>query len=279
MSILWTPVQLQRLKELNATAAMLAMNFTETAGRDRAFQKIERQLVGQGKLRLERLRTSKRRPSLLELTDRLADVLCKQGFVQVATPAIITKAALAKMTIADDHPLFSQVFWLDAKHCLRPMLAPNLYALWHELERFWEKPIRIFEIGSCYRKESQGAHHLNEFTMLNLAELGTPLDNRHQSLKKMAEWVMTAAGIEEYEFITESSVVYGDTVDIVKNGLELGSGAMGPHVLDEKWGIIDPWVGIGFGLERLLLIREGANNIQSMGRSRSYLDGVRLNIL
>jgi len=53
---------------------------------------------------------------------------------------------------------------------------------------------------------------------------------------------------------------------------------MGPHPLDEQWGIIDPWVGIGFGLERLLMIKEGSQNVQSMGRSLTYLNGVRLNI-
>ena len=278
MNISWTTVQLQRFKELNASTQILEMNFTETSTRDHAFQEVGHRLVSQGKLRLGKLREIKRRPSSLELEDRLAKALCQQGFVQVVTPTIISKSALAKMTISDDHPLFSQVFWLDAKRCLRPMLAPNLYTLWRDLIRLWDKPIRIFEIGTCYRKESQGAQHLNEFTMLNLTELGTPLEARHQRLEEMAEWVMTVAGIKGYGLVTESSVVYGDTVDVMKNEVELGSGAMGPHFLDEKWGIFDPWVGIGFGLERLLMIREGAKNVQSMARSLTYLDGVRLNI-
>jgi phenylalanyl-tRNA synthetase alpha chain len=94
----------------------------------------------------------------------------------------------------------------------------------------------------------------------------------------MAHWALNAAGLKDFELITESSVVYGDTVDVMNSELELGSGAMGPHFLDEKWGIFHPWVGIGFGLERLLMIREGTNNVQSMARSLTYLDGVRLNI-
>lgn len=278
MSISWSTVQLQRLKELNASFEQLDMNFSETSSRDRAFQDVEHRLVKHGKLQLAKLRDEKRRPALLELEDRLASALCRQGFVQVVTPTIISKSSLAKMTISDDHPLFSQVFWLDSKRCLRPMLAPNLYTLWRELERLWDKPIRIFEIGTCYRKESQGSQHLNEFTMLNLTELGTPLEERNQRLEEMARWVMEAVGIEGYELVTESSVVYGDTVDLMKGEVELGSGAMGPHFLDEKWGIFDPWVGIGLGLERLLMIREGTQNVQSMARSLTYLDGVRLNI-
>ncbi|BAE86748.1 pyrrolysine--tRNA(Pyl) ligase large subunit [Desulfitobacterium hafniense] len=278
LSSFWTKVQYQRLKELNASGEQLEMGFSDALSRDRAFQGIEHQLMSQGKRHLEQLRTVKHRPALLELEEGLAKALHQQGFVQVVTPTIITKSALAKMTIGEDHPLFSQVFWLDGKKCLRPMLAPNLYTLWRELERLWDKPIRIFEIGTCYRKESQGAQHLNEFTMLNLTELGTPLEERHQRLEDMARWVLEAAGIREFELVTESSVVYGDTVDVMKGDLELASGAMGPHFLDEKWEIVDPWVGLGFGLERLLMIREGTQHVQSMARSLSYLDGVRLNI-
>ncbi|WP_088227269.1 pyrrolysine--tRNA(Pyl) ligase large subunit [Desulfosporosinus sp. FKB] len=274
----WTTIQLQRLKELNASQEILEMNFTESIIRDRMFQKVEHQLVNQGKTKLNLLRLEKRRPALLELENQLAETLRKEGFVQVITPTIISKVSLAKMTISDDHPLFNQVFWLDEKRCLRPMLAPNLYTLWKDLNRLWKKPIRIFEIGTCYRKESQGSQHLNEFTMLNVTELGTSLEQRHQRLKEMVDWAMNAAGIENYELITESSVVYGDTVDVMKDEIELGSGAMGPHFLDEKWGIFEPWVGIGFGLERLLMIREGTHNVQSIARSLTYLDGVRLNI-
>ncbi|MBW2614004.1 MAG: pyrrolysine--tRNA(Pyl) ligase large subunit, partial [Deltaproteobacteria bacterium] len=66
-------------------------------------------------------------------------------------------------------------------------------------------------------------------------------------------------------------VVAGDDV-------ELGSGAMGPHALDKAWKITETWVGIGFGLERLLMVADGSPNLGSVGRSITYLDGVRLNI-
>ncbi|WP_366557023.1 pyrrolysine--tRNA(Pyl) ligase large subunit [Desulfosporosinus sp. BICA1-9] len=157
------------------------------------------------------------------------------------------------------------------------MLAPNLYTLWKDLLCLWEKPIRIFEIGTCYRKESQGSLHLNEFTMLNLTELGLPEDQRQQRLEELAALVMDTAGITDYQLELTNSVVYGDALDVVK-GIELGSSAMEPHTLDDQWGIFDPWVGIGFGLERLLKVKEEAQNVQSMGRSLTYLDGVRLNI-
>lgn len=277
MSVTWTPIQNQRLIELNATAEQHDLSFDNNQKRDRTFQELDRKLVSGAKSRLEELRKVRKRPLLCDLENKLVEVLTEQGFVQVVTPSIISKSALAKMSITDEHPLFEQVFWLDEKRCLRPMLAPNLYTLWRELLRLWEKPVRIFEIGTCYRKESQGALHLNEFTMLNLAEVGLPLDQRHGRLEELARWVMEAANIHGYGLESSTSVVYGDMLDVVKD-IELASGAMGPHPLDLKWEITDPWVGIGFGLERLLMVREGRENIQSFGRSLSYLDGVRLNI-
>jgi len=277
LSCTWTPIQKQRLKELNADEEQQTMLFQDNKERDRAFLELDQKLVKRGKERLKDLKELRRRPALAELESRLIDALTEHGFVQVMTPTIISKVSLAKMSIDDDHPLFSQVFWIDEKKCLRPMLAPNLYTLWRELLRLWEKPIRIFEVGSCFRKESQGAHHLNEFTMLNVTELGLPMEKRHEWLEEMADLVMKTAGIKEYSLEKETSVVYGDTVDVV-SGIELGSGAMGPHLLDQNWGIVDPWAGIGFGLERLLMVREGGQNIQRMAKSVTYMDGIRLNI-
>jgi len=277
LKITWTLIQKQRFQELNASVVQQEMCFESQQARDRAFQEQERLLVQQGKLRLQELRETKKRPSLCVLEQKLVEALTQKGFVQVVTPTIISKGSLAKMSVSEDHPLFSQVFWLDPKRCLRPMLAPNLYTLWKDLLRLWEKPIRIFEIGTCYRKESKGALHLNEFTMLNLTELGLPEGQRQQRLEELAALVMDTVGIIDYQLELTTSVVYGDTLDVVK-GIELGSSAMGPHPLDEKWGITDPWVGIGFGLERLLMIKEEGQNVQSMGRSLTYLDGVRLNI-
>lgn len=277
MIITWTPMQKQRLKELNASVMWQEKLFESSNERDCSFQELERQLVADGKRRLGHFQKITRRPQLSMLAQRLIETLNQQEFVQVMTPTIISKGSLARMSVDDKHPLFAQVFWLDSKRCLRPMLAPNLYTLWKELLRLWKPPIRVFEIGTCYRKESQGSLHLNEFTMLNITELGVPLDERWQRLVEITSLVMGVAGIDNYQLETTNSVVYGDTLDVIK-GIELGSSAMGPHVLDEKWGITAPWVGIGFGLERLLMVKEGAQNVQSMGRSLSYLGGVRLNI-
>jgi hypothetical protein len=98
-----------------------------------------------------------------------------------------------------------------------------------------------------------------------------------ERLEELAGIVMKTAGIADYSLVHNRCDVYGKTVDIVV-GMEVASGVTGPHKLDTRWGIFDPWVGLGFGLERLCQAREGYVNIKRVGRSLTYLDGVRLNI-
>jgi len=269
-----------RLKELGAAEEDLGRRFGTEKERDKAFQILEKDLVRSGRQKLDELRAGHRRPRLCRLESRLTEVLNASGFVQVTTPVIMSKGLLAKMSIDDRHPLTSQIFWLGKDRCLRPMLAPHLYFVLKDLLRLWEKPVRIFEIGSCFRKESQGAQHANEFTMLNLVEMGLESDVRQERLEELTALVAGAAGVEEFVFQPVYSTVYGETIDILagESRLEVGSSAMGPHVLDQAWQITDAWVGIGFGLERLLMVAENIKSMGRLGRSLGYLDGIRLNI-
>ena len=276
----WTETQIVRLKELGADEKDQGRGFESAGDRDKNFQSLERKLVQSGRDKLEEFRTGQRRPRLCRLESRLTKVLIENDFVQVTTPTIMSKGLLAKMSIDDNHPLASQIFWLGKDRCLRPMLAPHLYFVLKDLLRLWEKPVRIFEIGSCFRKESQGAHHANEFTMLNLVEMGLEREIRQHRLEELASVIARAAGVEDYIFQPVDSAVYGETIDILagESRLEIGSSAMGPHELDRAWQITDAWVGIGFGLERLLMVAENIDSMGKMGRSLAYLDGIRLNI-
>ncbi len=280
LRITWTEIQRVRLGELGAADKDLNQGFDDPAGRDQAFQKLERHLVKVERQKLQEFRDGPRRPKLCRLESRLTELLVQNQFVQVTTPTILSKGLLAKMSIDDDHPLSSQIFWLGRDKCLRPMLAPHLYFVLKDLLRLWEKPVRIFEIGSCFRKESRGARHSNEFTMLNLVEMGLPEDQRQARLEEMAALVSAAAGVDDYVIRTEESAVYGETIDILagEDRMEIGSAAMGPHVLDQAWEVTDAWMGIGFGLERLLMIQQKSRSLGKMGRSLAYLDGIRLNI-
>ena len=273
-----TATQSQRLRELGADPLVLGEVFADPRARDMEFKRLEGELVRDGRRRLKELRAGRRAPQLVELERVLGDALAAAGFVQVVTPLIIASDALRKMGIEHGHPLRDQVFWLEDGRCLRPMLAPNLYTLLRRLDRNWSKPFGIFEIGPCFRRDSKGGRHLDEFTMLNLVELGLPEEECRPRLAELAELVVRAAGIAEYELVRTMSEVYGEMLDVEVAGEEVCSAAAGPLPMDDAWGIVEPWVGLGFGLERLIMAREGYPNIERAGRSLTYFDGVRLNI-
>jgi pyrrolysyl-tRNA synthetase-like protein len=273
-----TATQTQRLRELGADPLVLDGVFADASARDAAFKRHEDGLVRDGRRRLQGLRAGGRAPQIVELETSLRTALSGAGFVQVVTPLIITTDALVKMGIEHGHPLRDQVFWLEDGRCLRPMLAPNLYTLLRRLGRIWGRPFGIFEIGPCFRRDSKGASHLNEFTMLNLVELGRPEGECRARLEELAALVMGAAGIADYDLVRTESEVYGEMVDVEVKGAEVCSAFGGSNPLDGNWGIVEPWVGLGFGLERLIMTREGYPNIERAGRTLSYVDGVRLNI-
>lgn len=280
MSEQLTVSQRQRLVELSAPIDLLDREFSDKSERDLFYKEKEAELSKTNKDKIISLISGEHRPLLCAIESDLVKWLTeKEAFTQVVTPIIISEKALDKMTITAEHPLTSQVFWLEGKKCLRPMLAPNLYELMGDLHRVLRQPVKIFESGPCFRKETQGAQHMNEFTMLNLVELAaTPEGGQMERLKQLAHDAMAAIGILNYELEITTSEVYGETLDIVAAGIELASGAFGPHPLDDKWGIFDTWVGIGFGLERLAMVKGGYQNIKRVGRSLAYLDGARLNV-
>lgn len=270
--------QERRLGELGATVEMLQADFSGPEERNRAYQRLESHLVTEQLQRLERFCEGPRRPLLLELEERLSAALRDAGFLQVRTPIILSRARLEKMGVFDGSIMEKQVFWLDSKRCLRPMLAPHLYEYMREVGRLRPRPIRLFETGPCFRRETNGQRHANEFTMLNLVEMGLPegtdLVGR---LRELGALVLNAAGVSGWRMAHEDSTVYGETSDFVdKNGMEIASSALGPHPLDAAWGIRENWVGIGFGLERLSMVVSGERNIAKVGPSLSYLDGIRL---
>lgn len=275
----FTITQKERLAELDAAPEILEAEFETTDERNREFKKIETAMSKSARERLRDLIDDRHITFTEEVSRKLQDWMMQEGYTKVSTPTIITRQMLEKMTIDEFHHLSEQVFWLDRKRCLRPMLAPNLYVMMRELKRITNEPVKIYEIGSCFRKESQGAKHMNEFTMLNCVQLGVIEDGKQiEAMKEMAHSAMAALGIENYELVEEESTVYGTTIDIEIDGVEVASGSYGPHFLDEQWGVFDTWVGIGFGVERLAMALAKSKTIKRFGRSISFIDGQPLNI-
>lgn len=279
MKVTFSEAQKNRLTELGIKQNDIQIQFETVKEREVAYKQIEKAAVAKNRNKIASLIECVHQPKLCKLQQDLVNCLLNENFTQVTTPSFISREFLERMSIDRTHQLDNQVFWLDNKTCLRPMLAPNLYEISQKMINYCKMPLRIFEIGSCFRKESEGKIHLKEFTMLNLVEWGTPEEERVVRLKELASIVLQAACINNYGFEEEDSVVYGNGLDIVGNdGMELASTSMGPHPLDSAWRISSSWVGIGFGLERLLMYLEGEEGIHRHSKSISFLDGARLNI-
>lgn len=279
MSVGYSESQKNRLTELGIQREELEKQFSDIKSREKFFQVAEKAAAETNKAQLANLLKNSRKVKLCRLQENLSQVLCEAGFTQITTPTILSAKFLEKMTIDSSSPLYGQIFWLDRKTALRPMLAPNLYEVSRQLITSQGLPLRIFEIGSCFRKESEGNSHLKEFTMLNLVEWGTRKEERVSRLKKLSQKVLDTAEIVNYKMQEEDSTVYGPGLDVVsENGLELASTSMGPHPLDDAWKITCTWVGIGFGLERLLMEREKQQGIHRYAKSTVFLDGACLKI-
>ena len=278
----YTVTQSERLNELNCPIEEQDREFETKEERNEHFRKLEKELTRYARNDIFDLLESRHMTKYRITGNKMANWLMDEGFTEVITPTIISRNSLKKMGIDSGSQFLDQVFWVDGKHCLRPMLAPNLYVEMRELLRITKKPVKIFEMGSCFRKESQGAQHLNEFTMLNLVELAAVKDGEQLAeLERLALNAMEALGLKEgeYEFVQEDSEVYGKvSFDILINGMEVASGSYGPHFLDANGGVFDTWVGIGFGIERLTMALDKGRTIKRYGRTLSFIDGEPLNI-
>ncbi len=140
------------------------LDFPSDLERDFAFKREMSRLMASNEKGLRALFREPRRNDLSGMESRIADRLVSERFMEVRTPTIVPPSSLAKMGITADHPLYRQMFVINAKRCLRPMLALNLYTVMRRLRDHTDGPVRIFEIGSCFRKESKSSSHLEEFT-------------------------------------------------------------------------------------------------------------------
>ena len=235
------------------------------------FRELESELLTRRKGDLQRIYADERENYLGKLERDITKFFVDRGFLEIKSPILIPAEYVERMGIDSDTELSKQVFRVDKNFCLRPMLAPNLYNYLRKFDRVLPDPIKIFEIGPCYRKESDGKEHLEEFTMLNFCQMGSGCtrENLEALIKEFLDYLKI-----DFEIVGDSCMVYGDTLDVMHGNLELSSAVVGPVPLDREWGIDKPWIGAGFGLERLLKVMHGFKNIKRAARSESYYNGI-----
>jgi pyrrolysyl-tRNA synthetase len=241
----------------------------------RSFEELESTFKIQRKKDLLLMYETNRENLLGKLERTITKFFVDMGFLEIKSPILIPFEYIERMGIGEDKKLSEQIFRVGDDMCLRPMLAPGLYRFLYRFDNVLPEPTKIFEIGPCYRKESDGNSHLEEFTMLNFCQMG--LNSTRQNLEYLIEDFLGFLDIE-YELVSNSCMVYGDTIDVMHKNMDLSSAVVGPVPIDMDWGIDKPWIGAGFGLERLLKVKHNLKNIKRAARSDSYYNGISINL-
>jgi pyrrolysyl-tRNA synthetase len=265
----FTQSQLDRLEALLSPGDKISLN------KKMSFRELESELLARRKCDLQQIYAEEQENYLGKLEREITKFFVDRGFLEIKSPILIPVEYIERMGINSDTELSKQVFKIDKNLCLRPMLAPNLYNYLRKFDKVLPDPIKIFEIGPCYRKESDGKEHLEEFTMLNFCQMGSGCtrENLEAIIREFLDYLKI-----DFEIVGDSCMVYGETLDIMHGNLELSSAVVGPIPLDREWGIDKPWIGAGFGLERLLKVIHNFKNVKRAARSESYYNGIPTNL-
>jgi pyrrolysyl-tRNA synthetase len=265
----FTQSQLDRLEALLSPGDKISLN------KGMSFRELESELLARRKGDLKQIYAEEQENYLGKLERDITKFFVDRGFLEIKSPILIPVEYIERMGINSDTELSKQVFKIDKNLCLRPMLAPNLYNYLRKFDKVLPDPIKIFEIGPCYRKESDGKEHLEEFTMLNFCQMGSGCtrENLEAIIREFLDYLKI-----DFEIVGDSCMVYGETLDIMHGNLELSSAVVGPIPLDREWGIDKPWIGAGFGLERLLKVIYNFKNVKRAARSESYYNGIPTNL-
>ncbi|QLC48942.1 pyrrolysine--tRNA(Pyl) ligase [Methanolobus zinderi] len=237
----------------------------------RSFAELESVLSTERKKDIRQMYEDSRENLLGKLERTITEFFVDMGFLEVKSPILIPFEYMERMGVGEDKKLSEQIFRVGDNMCLRPMLAPGLYNHLRKFDNVLPDPVRIFEIGPCYRKESDGSSHLEEFTMLNFCQMGSRCTR--EELEFIIDEFLNFLDID-YEIVADSCMVYGETMDVMHKNLELSSAVVGPIPMDMDWGVDKPWIGAGFGLERLLKVKHDFKNIKRAARSESYYNGI-----
>lgn len=241
----------------------------------RSFQELEVTLINKRKEDLREVYEDSRENLLGKLERQITEFFVDRGFMEIKSPILIPFEYMERMGVGEDTKLSQQIFRVDENMCLRPMLAPGLYNYLYKFDNVLPDPIRIFEIGPCYRKESDGKSHLEEFTMLNFCQMGSKCTR--ENLILLIQDFLDFLNIE-HEIVSDNCMVYGETIDVLHKDMELSSAVVGPIPQDIDWGINKPWMGAGFGLERLLKVMHNFKTIKRAARCENYYNGISTNL-
>lgn len=140
------------------------------------------------------------------LFEKWRGVARRYGFVEYEGP-VLEPAELYKRKSGDE--IVKQLFHFDDQGsrsvALRPETTPTLARMAAARQRDFRKPMKWFQIGSCFRYEKPQKGRGREFYQFNCDILGEPGGGADADLLAMAVDVMLSLGFTEKDFVVRVS--------------------------------------------------------------------------
>lgn len=138
--------------------------------------------------------------------DTWRQVARRYGFVEYEAPLVETTDLYRKKS-GDE--ITSQLFCFEDKAgreiSLRPEVTPSLARMATTRQRDYKKPMKWFQIGSCFRYEEPQEGRSREFIQFNADILGDASSGTDAELVALAVDVMLAFGIKAEDFVIRLS--------------------------------------------------------------------------
>lgn len=138
--------------------------------------------------------------------DTWRQVARRYGFVEYEAPLVETTDLYRKKS-GDE--ITSQLFCFEDKAgreiSLRPEVTPSLARMATARQRDYKKPMKWFQIGSCFRYEEPQEGRSREFIQFNADILGDASSGTDAELVALAVDVMLAFGIKAEDFVIRLS--------------------------------------------------------------------------
>ncbi|MEW5945256.1 MAG: O-phosphoserine--tRNA ligase [bacterium] len=174
-------------------------------------------------------------------------------------------------------PEFRELKPAPTKKTLRSHMTTNWFPVLRELQKKRPLPIRLFSVGSRFRREQrQDPHHLFESTSASVVAMdgGLTMDDG----KKLTREILKKLGFRKCSFrVKETASRYyvpeTDTEVFIGCGgkdVEVGNlGFYSPAAL-KNYDIEVPVFNVGFGVERVAMILAGAGDLRALVYPQFY---------
>jgi len=170
-------------------------------------------------------------------------------------------------------PEFRSLSPVAEKTTLRSHMTAAWFPTLRELQGKAELPVKLFSVGLRFRREQKvDAHHLRAHYGASCVIMDP--DVSLEAGKKVSEGILRDMGFKDIKFVkkkaTSNYYAPGTEFEIFSGNVEIADCGMYSPIALSNYGIKYPVFNIGFGLERILLIRTGIDDIRKIMYPQFY---------